>query len=78
MSQHLITDFINRTYVFKPFYGGQILNHTIKKTKGTNRKNYISAQVLLKNTHASHEKTQIEHQSKKNEEKEQDHVDITV
>ena len=76
MSQHLITDFINRTYVFKPFYGGGIINHSIKKTNGTNRKNHISPEIFIKNAHSSHTKEVDKDTSLNKDEK--DHIDIII
>ncbi len=81
MSQHLIIDFINRTYVFKPFNDAKIVNHKLIKYQGSNRKNNVSPEVFAESTHALH-KIQVK---KIKEEKPQDqdvitdkHVDITV
>jgi len=46
MSQHLITEFINRTYVFKPFNDSKLINRPIKKYQGSNRNNNISPNMI--------------------------------
>ena len=52
MSQHLINDFINRTYVFKPFKDAKIENHKLKKYQASNRKNNVSPEVFAESTHS--------------------------
>lgn len=79
MSQHLITEFINRTYVFKPFHDDKIVNHRVKKFQGSNRENHVSPKMVAESTHLYH-KIQVK---KAAEDKLQDsdakeHIDITV
>ncbi|MFT6987684.1 MAG: hypothetical protein ACJAT7_003542 [Psychromonas sp.] len=81
MSQHLIIDFINRTYVFKPFNDAKIANHKIKKYQASNRNNNVSPEMFAESIHPL---TKIE-VKKTDEEKEQNqdvitdkHVDVTV
>jgi len=51
MSQHLITQFINRSYVFKPFNDGKIVNHSVKKYESSNRNNNNSPEDVAESTH---------------------------
>ena len=44
MSQHLINDFIHRTYIFKPLTGEKIINKKMGKYQASNRKNNTSPQ----------------------------------
>lgn len=79
MSQHLINEFINRTYVFKPFNGAKIVTHKVKKYQGSNRKNNVSPESIEESTHALH-KIRV---TKMKEEKQQvvdadGHIDITI
>ena len=81
MSQHLIIDFLNRTYVFKPFNDAKIVNNKIKKYQGSNRKNNVSPELFAESIHPLH-KIEVK---KEDEEKSQHknvltdkHVDITV
>jgi|GEM_PF-2295674 len=48
MSQHLLTEFINRTYTFKAFKDARIVNRKIKKYQGSNRDNNELPQVVAK------------------------------
>jgi len=79
MSQHLITEFINRTYVFKPFHDDKIVNHRVKKFQGSNRKNHVSPERVAESTHLEN-KIQV----KKNKEDKQPnsetgkYIDITI
>jgi hypothetical protein len=78
MSQHLITQFINRTYVFKPFDSGKLVNHKIKKYQASNRNNNSSPEDVAESTH-SLQKITVRDKEKSNTELEsQTHVDITV
>ena len=51
MSQHLITQFINRSYVFKPFHDDKLVNQKLKKYQGSNRKNNSSPEDIAESTH---------------------------
>jgi hypothetical protein len=51
MSQHLITQFINRTYVFKPFNDVKIATEKLKKYQSSNQKNNSSPEDVAKSTH---------------------------
>lgn len=79
MSQHLITEFLNRTYVFKPFNGAKIVNHRVKKYQGSNRKNHVSPEMIAESTHSCHKiqvkKTQEDKQQGSEADK---HIDIVV
>ena len=82
MSQHLLTEFINRTYVFKPFNDAKIVNHRVKKYQGSNRNNNVSPEVLAESRHALH-KTEIQKNKEDKQQSiennaEQEHIDITV
>jgi len=46
MSQHLINDFIQRTYIFKPLMGEKIINKKMNKYQASNRKNNTSPQDI--------------------------------
>ena len=46
MSQHLINDFIQRTYIFKPLTGEKIINKKMNKYQASNRKNNTSPQDI--------------------------------
>ncbi|PKF63613.1 hypothetical protein CW745_01845 [Psychromonas sp. psych-6C06] len=52
MSQHLITQFINRSYQFKPFNDAKIENHKLKKYDSSNRQNNSSPEDIAESTHA--------------------------
>jgi len=83
MSQHLITEFINRTYVFKPFNNSKIINQRIKKYQGSNRKNNISPEMIAESIEVKKKMTntqEIDEDSpnevaQKSEDK---HIDIIV
>ncbi|WP_022939806.1 hypothetical protein [Psychromonas hadalis] len=51
MSQHLITQFINRSYVFKPFNDAKLVNHKLKKYQASNRHNNSSPEDVAESTH---------------------------
>jgi hypothetical protein len=81
MSQHLITEFINRTYVFKPFHDYKIVNHSIKKYQGSNRKNNISPAMNAQSTHLPPKavvNSIKEDTAPEKEGGEDKHIDITV
>ena len=76
MSQHLITQFINRSYVFKPFHDDKLVNHKLKRYQGSNRKNNNSPEEVAESTHILHE---IKVKEKKQIESEPEStIDITV
>jgi cell shape-determining protein MreC len=78
MSQHLITQFINRTYVFKPFAGGKLVNQKLKKYQASNRNNNSSPEDIAESTH-NLQKIKVRKQQKDNTEPEiQPHIDIIV
>lgn len=79
MSQHLIVDFLNRTYVFKPFNDAKIVAHRVKKYKESNRENNESPEAVAESTHIL-QKIQVK---KTKEAQSQDveadgHIDITI
>lgn len=51
MSQHLITQFINRSYVFKPFHDDKLVNKKLEKYQASNRKNNNSPEDIAESTH---------------------------
>lgn len=51
MSQHLITQFINRSYVFKPFNDAKLVNQKLKKYQASNRNNNSSPEDIAESTH---------------------------
>ncbi len=76
MSQHLITQFINRTYIFKPFNDAKLVNQKLKKYQSSNRNNNSSPKDVAQSTHilqkiSVKEKKQFEVASESN-------IDITV
>jgi len=70
MSQHLITDFINRTYVFKPFKTNKLTTKQLVKADGSTRHNNDSPEDIeesihnLKSIKVKHKKTQDVDQEK--------------
>jgi len=83
MSQHLITEFINRTYVFKPFNNSKIINQRIKKYQGSNRKNNISPEMIAESIEVKKKMTNTqeidEDSSNEVAQKSEDkHIDIIV
>jgi len=78
MSQHLITEFINRTAVFKPFNDAKIVNQKVKKYQPSNRKNNVSPEEIEESTHIL-QKIQIKKTKTVNDkEDENEHIDVTV
>ena len=76
MSQHLITQFINRSYVFKPFNGAKIVNHKLKKYESSNRENNSSPEDVAESTHILQK---IKIKEKKTQQGEaESNIDITV
>ncbi|MEI6896670.1 MAG: hypothetical protein V5786_04110 [Psychromonas sp.] len=51
MSQHLITQFINRSYVFKPFHENKLANQKLKKYQASNRNNNSSPEDVAESIH---------------------------
>ena len=51
MSQHLINDFMNRVYIFKPLQGEKISNKKISKYQASNRNNNNSPQDFEDSEH---------------------------
>jgi hypothetical protein len=83
MSQHLITEFINRTYVFKPFNDSKIVNQRIKKYQGSNRKNNISPEkiaqsMLLEKRMINNQNTEENLKNEAEKISEDKYIDITV
>lgn len=79
MSQHLLTEITNRTYVFKPFQESKLVNHRVKKYQGSNRENNI-APVMVAQTEHPHQ-SDLNKQEKKQAEQQSGtdkHIDITV
>lgn len=77
MSQHLITQFINRTYVFKPFNDGKLVNHKVKAYQSSNRKNNNSPEDIAESTHIL-QKIKVQPKKEKQEDEPQSSIDITV
>tara|TARA_R110001583_G_scaffold16561_14_gene67845 strand:- start:12864 stop:13100 length:237 start_codon:yes stop_codon:yes gene_type:complete len=78
MSQHLITQFINRTYVFKPFDSTRLANEKLKKYQASNRNNNSSPEDLAESTHNLHRIKVREQQKDKGDDESTTHVDIIV
>ena len=79
MSQHLITEFINRTYVFKPFNDAKIVNHKVKKYQGSNRQNNASPEMVAESTHPLHNIQVKKVKGDKAQDSQADkHIDIVV
>ena len=51
MSQHLINDFIHRTYVFKPFHSNQLTTSKVVKYQKSNRHNNSSPEDIEESVH---------------------------
>lgn len=78
MSQHLITEFINRTAVFKAFNDAKIVNHKVKKYQASNRKNNVSPEDIEESTHVL-QKIQIKKKKTvSDKEDDNEHIDVTV
>lgn len=76
MSQHLISQFINRTYVFKPFNDAKLVNQKLKKHQASNRENNSSPEDVAESTHILQK---IKTVQKKEEPKEaQSSIDIII
>jgi hypothetical protein len=77
MSQHLITQFINRSYVFKPFNGAKLVNHKVKAYESSNRKNNNSPEDIAESTHIL-QKIKVQPKVDKQAEDSASSIDITV
>ena len=51
MSQHLIAQFINRSYIFKPFNDAKLVSHKLKKYEPSNRNNNNSPEDIAESVH---------------------------
>tara|TARA_R110001583_G_scaffold100306_2_gene246253 strand:+ start:370 stop:603 length:234 start_codon:yes stop_codon:yes gene_type:complete len=51
MSQHLINDFIHRTYIFKPFHSNQLTTNKLVKYQKSNRHNNNSPEDVEESVH---------------------------
>lgn len=51
MSQHLINDFIHRTYIFKPFHNNQLTTSKLVKYQKSNRNNNTSPEDIEESVH---------------------------
>lgn len=85
MSQHLINDFINRSYSFKPLNDAKIANHKLKKYQESNRKNNVSPEQIEESTHSLHkiEVKEIQAEEKqevetKDRREQKERIDVTV
>jgi len=76
MSQHLITQFINRSYVFKPFNDAKLANGKLKKYQASNRNNNSSPEDIAESTHRLQKITVTKIKEKDSDI--QSSVDITV
>lgn len=77
MSQHLISQFINRSYVFKPFNGARLANHKVKAYESSNRENNNSPEDIAESTHPL-QKIKIHPKEDKQNEESESTIDITV
>lgn len=79
MSQHLITEFINRACIFKPLSGGKIANHRVAKYQGSNRKNNISPAIIAQSLHVRQKGTPKKDKTEASFESSGDkHIDVVV
>lgn len=76
MSQHLITQFINRSYIFKAFNGAKLVNHKLKKYEPSNRNNNNSPEDIAESIHIL-QKIKVKQQSTDDSEPESN-IDISV
>jgi len=51
MSQHLITQFIKASHVFKPIKGERLVSHKLKKYESSNRNNNNSPKDVAVSIH---------------------------
>lgn len=78
MSQHLITEFVNRTAIFKAFNGAKLVNKKVKKYQASNRKNNVSPEEFEESTHIL-QKIHVKNKKTVSEkEDDKDHIDVTV
>jgi len=51
MSQHLITQYINRSSIFKVLNGAKLTSHKLKAYEASNRDNNISPEDIAESLH---------------------------
>ncbi|WP_413699339.1 hypothetical protein ACLKMH_17895 [Psychromonas sp. KJ10-10] len=78
MSQHLITQFINRTYVFKPFDSARLTNEKPKKYQASNRNNNSSPEDVAESIHNLQKIKVRNKDNDKDDGESKTHIDITV
>jgi hypothetical protein len=78
MSQHLITQFINGTYVFKPFDSTKLANEKLKKYQASNRNNNNSPEDFAESIHNLQKIKVREQEKNKGDVDSSTHIDITV
>lgn len=79
MSQHLIIDFINRAYTFKPINGATITTDKVKKYQASNRKNNSSpADVEESIHHLQQLKKSKQATTQEKPEGDEKHIDISI
>ncbi|WP_299667715.1 hypothetical protein [uncultured Psychromonas sp.] len=77
MSQHLINDFINRTYVFKPFQTNKMSTGKVVKYQASNRNNNASPEDIEESVHFLKHITATK-KTDQDEKPETKHIDITI
>lgn len=78
MSQHLITQFINRTYVFKPFDSAKITNDKVKKYQASNHHNNSSPEDVAESIHNLQKIKMRNKENDKDDSESEGHIDITI
>ncbi len=78
MSQHLITQFITRTYIFKPFNDARLVNQKLKKYQASNRKNNISPEDVAESTHPLQAIKVTKKKSEEQTQEDEKHIDLMV
>ena len=86
MSQHLINDFIHRTYLFKPFYNNKLTTQKLVKYQKSNDHNHNSPEDIEESLYKSkstflvknHKPQEDKTQKQTNNESKIKHVDITI
>ena len=77
MSQHLINDFINRTYVFKPFQTNKMSTGKVVKYQASNRNNNASPEDIEESVHFL-KPIRATKKTEQEEMPETKHIDITI
>lgn len=77
MSQHLINDFIHRSFVFKPVNGDRLVNKKLQKYQASNRQNNTSPEDVEESIHYLKPIKRIVPKEKEENET-TDHIDVTV